>query len=179
MTQRTRVLMVGLLTVVIVCLLPFWFWWWFGCGGETSLLITRHADRIASQDALSPEGLVRAQELVHVGEKSGVVAIYHSDTERARQTATPLATALGLTPVVYPANNTDALVSQILADHRGEKVLIVGHSNTVPQLISAAGGPSIPDIAADEFDNLFVVSVCRCRRGLATLVNLQYGAPSP
>ncbi|HKC82196.1 MAG TPA: hypothetical protein VKB91_13450, partial [Gemmatimonadaceae bacterium] len=71
------------------------------------------------------------------------------------------------------------LVSQILADHRGEKVLIVGHSNTVPQLISAAGGPSIPDIAADEFDNLFVVSVCRCRRGLATLVNLQYGAPSP
>src|SRR5258705_9301573 len=111
MTQRTRVLMVGLLTVVIVCLLPFWFWWWFGCGGETSLLIKRHADRIASQDALSPEGFVRAQELVHVGEKSGGVAIYHSDTERGRQTATPLATPLRLTPVVYPANKTDALVS--------------------------------------------------------------------
>lgn len=179
MTQRSRVLTLGLVTAVIVCLVPFFYWWWFGCATDTTFLIARHADRVVNQDALAPQGLVRAQELVHVGEKAGIVAIYHSDTERARQTAAPLATALGITPVIYPANDAAALVSQIFADHRGERVFVVGHSNTVPQIITAAGGPSLPDIAAVEFDNLFVLSVCRCRRGLATLVNLQYGAPSP
>src|SRR6266550_8925661 len=141
MTWRSRTLAVGLFTAVIVCLLPFCVWWWRGCGTETTFLIARHADRVANQDALTAIGLARAQELVHIGEKAGIVAIYHSDTERARQTAAPLAAALGITPVVYPAANTTALVSQIFAEHRGGKVFIVGHSNTVPQIISAAGGP--------------------------------------
>ena len=55
MTERSRYLALGLFTAVIVCLLPFWFWWWFGCGTETTFLIARHADRVANQDALSPE----------------------------------------------------------------------------------------------------------------------------
>lgn len=179
MTERSRYLALGLFTAVIVCLLPFWFWWWFGCGTETTFLIARHADRVANQDALSPEGLARAQELVHVGEKAGIAAIYRSDTERARQTVAPIAAALGITPEIYPANNTAVLVSQIFVEHRGGKVFVVGHSKTVPQIILAAGGPSLPNIADGEFDNLFVLTVCRCRRGLATLVDLQYGAISP
>lgn len=179
MTERSRAFGLGLLVVIVLCLLPIGYWWWFRCGPPTTLLIVRHADRLGSQDALRPEGLTRAQELVHVGEKAGIVAIYRSDTDRARDTATPLATALGITPVVYPANNTAALVDDILADHRGEKVFVVGHSNTVPQIIAAAGGPSLPDIGTDEFDNLFVLTACRCRRGLASVINLQYGALSP
>jgi broad specificity phosphatase PhoE len=179
MPERSGVLVVGILAVVFVCLLPLALWWWFRCGTETTFLISRHADRVASQDALSPEGLVRAQELVHVGEKAGIVAIYHSDTERARQTAAPLAAALGITPMVYPANDVTPLVSQIFSDHRGEKVFVIGHSNTVPQIIVAAGGPSLPSLMEAEFDNLFVLSSCRCWRGHAALVSLQYGAPSP
>src|SRR6476620_11316085 len=79
--------------------LPLWWWWW-RCGPTTTLLIVRHADRAAGQDALNAAGTARAQELVHVAEKSGVEAIYRSDTDRARDTAVPLSTALNLTPVV-------------------------------------------------------------------------------
>jgi len=169
----------GLVAIIGLCVVPVAWWWWFRCGPATTLLIVRHADRLDNLDALNPAGVTRAQEIVHVAEKAGIVAIYRSDTDRARDTAAPLAAALGIVPVVYPANDTAALVDDIFADHRGEKVLVVGHSNTVPQIISGAGGPTVPDIAAAEFDNLFVLTACRCRRGLATLVNLQYGAASP
>src|SRR6266404_6369351 len=105
MTERSRALGVALLVAITVCVVPLGFWWWFRCGPATTMLIVRHADRAQNQDALDPAGLARAQELVHLGEKAGIVAIYSSDTDRARQTAAPLATALGITPVVYPANN--------------------------------------------------------------------------
>ena len=179
MTDRKRRLGFGLLLVIVGCLLPLGLWWCLRCGEATTLLIVRHADRPENQDVLSPDGLARARALVHVGEKAGIVAIYHSDTNRARDTAAPLATALGITPEVYDAKDSASLINDIFAAHRGERVLVVGHSNTVPQIIAAAGGPTLPDIDANEFDNLFVLTVCRCRRGFATLVNLQYGVQSP
>jgi hypothetical protein len=58
-------------------------------------------------------------------------------------------------------------------------VLIVGHSNTVPQIIRAAGGPELPDLPENEFDNLFVLTACSCFGARAHLVRLQYGQPSP
>jgi broad specificity phosphatase PhoE len=165
----------GLALAILAC----WpLWWWF-CGRPTTLLILRHADRDAGVDALNAAGVARAQELAHVAEKSGIVAIYRSNTNRARDTAAPLATALAMTPVVYSANDASALVAEIFADHRGEKVLVVGHSNTVPDIIQGAGGPSLPDIDDREFDNLFVLTVYSCGRGRTSLVNLQYGALSP
>jgi broad specificity phosphatase PhoE len=175
--MRLRTWVAAALLIVIVVGWPFW-WWWF-CGRATTLLIARHAERDGGSDALSAAGAARAQELVHVGEKSGIVAIYRSDTIRARDTAAPLAAALGLTPVVYPANDTAALVNDIFAGHRGEKVLVVGHSNTVPDIIEAAGGPASPDIDDDEFDNLFVLTACRCGFRRTAILNLQYGAASP
>lgn len=165
-----------LATALISCLVGLW--WWLRCGPATTLLIVRHADRpMNDADVLTPEGVARAQELGHVAQKAGVVAVYRTNTNRSRDTAAPLATSLGLTPAIYDA--PEAVVAQIFADHRGETVFVVAHSNTTPQIIAAAGGPTLPEIAETEFDNLFVLTACRCRRGRATLVNLQYGAASP
>jgi len=169
----------GWLLGVVVILMPIGLVWWFWCGPSTTLVLVRHADRDGQLDALTAAGTTRAQELAHVGMKAEFAAIYRSDTNRARDTAAPLAMATGLTPVVYPANEVDQLVASILADHRGQKVLVVGHSNTVPDIIEAAGGPSLPEIESGEFDNLFVLTLCRCGRKRATLLNLQYGAASP
>ena len=176
MKRRTALLITVLL--VIVCLPLFWWCWW-RCGPATTLLIVRHADRDGAADALTAAGAQRAEDLIHVAEKAGVAAVYRSNTIRARDTAAPLASALGLTPVEYVAGDTGPLVERIFADHRGQTVFVVGHSNTVAQIIADAGGPAVADIPEGEFDNLFVLTVCRCRRGPATLVNLQYGAISP
>jgi broad specificity phosphatase PhoE len=153
---------------------------WLRCGSATTLIVLRHADRPSTgQDVLTPEGAARAQELVHLCQKAGVVAVYGSETNRARDTAAPLAAALGLTPEVYAPKDVSGVVSRIFADHRGRTVVVVGHSNTVPLIIEAAGGPKVPDLADDEFDNVFVLTVGPRRFGRASLVQLQYGAASP
>jgi broad specificity phosphatase PhoE len=145
----------------------------------TTILVVRHAEKPGQADSLSETGYSRAKTLVHVAGRANVRAIYHSDTKRNRLTAEPLATALGITPTVYPAKDIDALVARIFAEHEGESVLVVGHSNTVARIIAAAGGPHIEDLAENEYDKLFVVTTQPCRRGPAILIELEYGDPSP
>lgn len=165
----------GLGAVLLALLLGGWAWF----RPQTTLLILRHADRDGSADALAEAGVTRAAALAHTLERAGVTALYHSDTRRARDTAAPLAAALGLAPSAYPPADATGVVESILDLHRGRTVVIVGHSNTVPALIRAAGGPSLPELDEHEFDQLFVVSVCPWRLGGARVLALQYGAASP
>jgi len=149
------------------------------CRAPTTLVLVRHADRDQNRDALTPAGAARAADLARVAAKLAPAAIYHSDTQRARDTAAPLAQALGLRPIEHAAGDVDGLLADILDRFGGQRVVVVGHGNTVPQIIRAAGGPALPDIAHDEFDNLFVLQVCSGWPRRAELVQLQYGAASP
>jgi 2,3-bisphosphoglycerate-dependent phosphoglycerate mutase len=155
---------------------------WFCCGAPTTLFIVRHADRAGADDALAPAGVARALALAQVLAREPLAAIYHSDTRRTRDTAAPLAQALGLTPLERPALAVQPLVEEIFSEQRGKRALVVAHSNTAVQIIAAAGGPSLPNIADEEFDNLFVLEVCGCFGGLGksvSLLQLQYGSASP
>lgn len=49
-------------------------------------------------------------------------------------------------------------VSELVASSAGS-VLIVGHSNTVPELIKALGGDIVPAIDDATYDDLFVVTL--------------------
>ena len=147
----------------------------------TTVLLVRHAER--NDGSLSEAGLERADALAHVALKAGVTAVYATDTERAQQTAQPLADLLELDPVIYQVDSPDHirdLAAEVLRDHTGEVVLIVGHDPTVPLTIEALGGdPARCSIgtAADEFDDLCIVTIDG--RGAVKVVNLQYGQPSP
>jgi hypothetical protein len=90
-----------------------------------------------------------------------------------------VANALALATREHPAADVASLLRDIFDHHRGQSVLVVGHGNTVPQIIAAAGGPELPDIAHDEFDDLFVLTTCGCGGRRTELSRLQYGAPSP
>jgi broad specificity phosphatase PhoE len=151
----------------------FWFFW---CGSHTTVLLIRHADRAGSLDQLNALGTVRAGVLAHVMDKAPLDAIIRSNAFRAEQTAAPTATAEGLTPIVLTGSDVQAFVDEIRANHRGQRVLVVGHSNTVPDIIATLGGPAVT-IPDTEFDNLYVLELCRCR-GKPRLTNLQYGAPT-
>lgn len=146
------------------------------CADPTVLLVVRHADRAGTDDALSAAGVARARDLARVAAASGVTAIYHSDTARTRLTAEPLAVALGITPVELPGKDIDGLLTHVFAHHCGETVLIVGHSNTVPLIVGAAGGPAMPDLPEHQFDDVFIVTTTDAT---AKVVRLKYGAPTP
>jgi hypothetical protein len=66
------------------------------------------------------------------------------------------------------------VAKEILAKHAGKTVLVIGHTNTVPQMVEALGGklpPAIDDAA--EFDRLFVVIVPK--KGAVKVVRGRYG----
>lgn len=151
--------------------------WLFWCGPHSTVLLVRHADREGSQDQLSAPGIVRAGVLAHVVDKVGLNALIRSDAARAQQTAEPTAAAESLVPIVLPANDIAAFVDEIRNNRRGQTVLVVGHSNTVPEIIAGLGGPAVT-IAGTEFDNFYVLTLCRCRFNAARLTHLQYGAPT-
>lgn len=166
----------GIFAVALVFIVVFFLY--FCWGTQTTVLLVRHADRQASADALTPAGIARAQDLARVLEKSGISAIYTSEAIRTQQTAAPTASQVGVTHLAVPAADLAGLVSTIRSNNSGQTVLVVGHSNTVPQIIAEFGGPAVI-IGENEYDNLYVLTLCRHCWQTVRLTNLQYGAASP
>jgi|ERR1700720_2732766 broad specificity phosphatase PhoE len=140
------------------------------------VIVVRHAEKVSESDErLSEAGRARAARLAALLKDAGVTAIYSTDTERAKDTAQPLAVAAKLPVQVYDlgaGKKMDArpFIAQ-LRQHVDDVVLVVGHSNTVPALLEALGCPGKVSLAQGDYDNLFVV-VPTGRR--ATLVRLKY-----
>lgn len=128
---------------------------------QEAIFVVRHAEKAASPSAdppLSAQGKQRAEALRDLLKEAGITAIFTSPFQRTKETAKPLATALGITPQVDPMSDPQTLVGKLRGLSGKGSVLVVGHSDTVPELLKAIGHPSAPVIAATEFDNLFVVT---------------------
>ncbi len=102
---------------------------------------------------------------------AGVNAIYATESRRTQETAQPLADLMHLAVERIDADRTADLVHAIRMRQSGV-VVAVGHSNTVPSIIAALGGPPV-QIGETEFDNLFVVSIANRE---VSVVRLRYGA---
>lgn len=123
------------------------------------ILLVRHAERPpldapGDDPSLTDAGRVRAERLANAVARYEVRAIYVTRFRRTRETAKPTAERLGLTPIVE--SDTTELVKALKARGDGT-VLVVGHSDTIPDVIAAFGGPAVA-IADDDFDDLFVLT---------------------
>ena len=139
----------------------------------TTVYVVRHAEKAKEpkdNPPLTDAGAARAEALSEVLKGQPIAAIYSTDTLRTRSTAAPTAARLGLTVQVYEKE------VPVLAQHRGQTVLVVGHSNTVAGLVEALGAPKPKDLCDGEFHHLFVVRVPAS--GAATVEDRAYGAPS-
>jgi phosphohistidine phosphatase SixA len=130
---------------------------------QSSVFLVRHAERAdagrggaGSDPELSAAGTARAEALATALKDAGITAIFTTEYKRTQQTAEPLAKALGLTVTVVPAKDIAALVERI--GKSAGSVLVVGHSNTVPDVIEALGVDAAVQIADADYDNLFVVT---------------------
>jgi broad specificity phosphatase PhoE len=184
MNEKAFVLRKRLWTIVFVAIIVvvvIVYWWVCLPGSATTVFLVRHADKAGPNidDLHDPLGTDRAEKLVHVLGSAEITAIYHSDTVRSQKTGAPLAGHLQMTPVEYPALSTQQLAAEIRANHAGERVLVVGHSNTVPDIIDELGGVRLADIPDSVYDNLYVITLCPCALGTPPVVNMKYGAPTP
>lgn len=124
----------------------------------TNIYLVRHADRDGRPDVLNEAGIKRAQDLKELLKNKNLDAIFSSKYNRTQSTAQPLADALGLSLIIYDAADINGLAKNVKANYKGKKILIVGHSNTVPATINAFGvKPAIADIDHDSYNNFFHV----------------------
>lgn len=143
------------------------------------VILVRHAERadgggpaatamMAQADPeLSAVGKARALTLAAMLKDAGVTKIFTTQYKRTIDTAAPLAGVLRLTPETIESRDQASLVAKIRA-HTTGTVLVVGHSNSVPAIIKALGGPDVT-IGESEYDNLFFLAP----GGLLTRVRFQ------
>lgn len=137
------------------------------------VILIRHAevDYSANSDPilgppLTSAGSARPQALRHVLGDTGIDAIYVTEKQRTKLTAAPLAADLGINPIQIDIASD--VVAAIRNHPSSSTVLVVGHTDTIPQIIATLGGPSGVVIDGGEFDRLFVLS--------GRLTRMRYGA---
>lgn len=119
--------------------------------------VMRHLQKAAGPDpALSEEGRVGAERLIALLGKRGPTAIYVSTTRRARETAGAVAAKWKLVPKEYDPSDTPGLIARVTSE-RGP-VLIVGHSNTVPEIVERLGGARPADLAETDYGDVWHLS---------------------
>jgi broad specificity phosphatase PhoE len=144
------------------------------------VILVRHAERAAEpagDPALTPAGEQRAQALAQALAGLRVNAIVTTQFRRTRDTAAPLAQALGVQPLVVDAraSHVQAVVDAVRA--QTGVVLVVGHSNTVPAVLAALGGPRLADLCETSFHHVFVVQPAQQPPRWAQFSYGQAGAP--
>jgi len=150
----------------------------------TTVYLVRHAEKstVAPSDPdpdITDAGKRRAEALATRLGASGVTAIIVTQFKRTQETAQPLASQIGVAPEMIPAGlkvSADSVAAAVLR-HRGGKILVVGHSNTIAPIIAALGGPHLPNLCDSQYSNLFVMYIPTS--GKVELTRQHYGARDP
>ena len=125
-----------------------------------TLYLVRHAEKQldGSRDpVLTEAGKHRAEQLADWIQDKDIKEIWSSDYHRTRDTAKPLLSKLGLELSVYDPGKQENLVKKLLANQNN--ALIVGHSNTIPELARLICVCFIADMDESEHDRLIVISI--------------------
>jgi 2,3-bisphosphoglycerate-dependent phosphoglycerate mutase len=133
-------------------------------GTPTLLVLVRHAEKTAGgpDPNLNPTGQTRAAALAHVLADVEIDALYASQYQRTQLTLGPLSERIQveveIDEVSSPAETWAAgFAARLLKQHRGQTVVLAGHSNTVPILARALGATNVPDLTEQDYDDMFVI----------------------
>lgn len=176
--RRRRIQVIVIYTAIAIGLA-----WFFESQATTTLIFVRHAEK--AQEPTDDPGLNEAgqrrsaelaRQLVDADVIAGIDAIYATGYKRSQETAMPIANALSLPINTYDAADTETVLETILKNHKGKIVLVVAHSNTLPELIANLGASKrVPAIAEAEYDNIYIISIPWF--GKTKTIRLRYGVP--
>jgi 2,3-bisphosphoglycerate-dependent phosphoglycerate mutase len=133
--------------------------------GSTTIFLVRHCEKAiesTNNPNLSENGQKSAQHLAEILKNAGIEAIYSTSTKRTMQTGEPLAKALNLNIQVYDPK--DSTFAEVLRQP-GKKILVVGHSNTVPELLNQLTGTEAYQ-PNDHYGDLWVLTIPEKKQAL-------------
>ena len=133
----------------------------FGVPARASVFIVRHAERADAKDdasLLSRKGKKRAKLLSSVLSGVPLKAVYTTEYKRTQQTGTPTAEAKGLKLTVTDSEKAADLAATLKALPPEEDVLVVGHTDTIPDILKGLGFAGAVEVPKDQYDNLWIVT---------------------
>jgi phosphohistidine phosphatase SixA len=138
------------------------------------IFLVRHAEKMkdSSDPALTEAGHARSALLAKLLKDAKIEHIHSSNYKRTMQTAAPLAEALNIEVQLYDPRDLPAIALKLRQE--GGRHLVVGHSNTTPQLTELLGGEGgTPIVEATEYDRLYFVNLDA--RGDTSSTMLRFG----
>ena len=143
--------LVGIFALLLSLLgLPAW---------SQTIYLVRHAEKIdESRDpALSLQGQKRAINLALHLRDAEIKKIYVSEFQRTQKTAEVLAAQIKVTAQIFPAKEVEKLAAILKSET--ENVLVVAHSNTLPDILKALGVANVTSVADNEYDRLVLLQM--------------------
>jgi len=134
--------------------------WAVAADAAPVIFIVRHAEKSNTTDKdpdLSPEGKKRADALAHILKDSAITSVLVTEFKRTQETAAPTARAARVSVTVVPANDIGTLVEKLRS--LNGNALVVGHGNTIPELLNALGIAALVSIPEDDYSEIFAVLI--------------------
>lgn len=150
-----------------------------------TVILVRHAEKAttpANDPVLTAEGTQRTLDLAATLAGARVTSVITTQLQRTQLTAKPVSDAIGKVPIVVPvsgatAAHVEAVAAAVRSRPPGDAVLVVGHSNTIPAIIGALGGPKLPDLCDAQYSTLFILEFSANLP--PRFIRAKYGAPDP
>ncbi|HLS84073.1 MAG TPA: phosphoglycerate mutase family protein [Arenimonas sp.] len=123
------------------------------------ILLLRHAEKqsgAGSDPGLDAAGRQRADAIAG---RFRPDVVYATGYRRAIETAQPAAEAAGVVVRVYDPAHPQTLVQTILGLPADSRVLVVGHSNTVPDIVQRLSGAAAEAMPESEYDRWTLVHI--------------------
>ena len=130
----------------------------------TSIYLIRHAEKIRTDEnerdpLLNKSGLLRAKKWSEIFEKIEINKILSTDTKRTISTVIPTSKEKKIKIELYRPEEIN--YESFLEKNKGKKVLIVGHSNTIPETTNILIKNKFYDYIEDNNNsNLYFVNIC-------------------
>ncbi|MFD0940357.1 phosphoglycerate mutase family protein [Pedobacter boryungensis] len=140
--------------------------------------VVRHAEKLTDDPKdkdpdLSPEGKERAEALMKELKGEKIDSVFATNYKRTKLTGFPLADKIGISVKTYNPEDQKALAKQLIVNAKGKNILIVGHSNTVLEIVEAFGAKKpVKELTDEDYDYLFEVTV---KGGKADVKVSRYG----
>lgn len=143
---------------------------------KTTIILVRHAEKMkkTKDPSLTKEGLSRADNLKNILSSTMIDHVFSTEYNRTQLTAWPTATSKNLSIQSYDPRKLQDFGKMLLEEYKGKTILVVGHSNTTPELMNYLMNEKVvKSIDESDYENLFIVNISKDDERKALLLKYQ------
>ena len=130
----------------------------------STFYLIRHAEKVRTDKSdkdpkLNEYGMLRAVKWQEYFSDKNISKIYSTNYKRTLETVKPIQESSDIIPIIYSPSDID--YKNFIMSNKIEVVLIVGHSNTIPDFVNGLINENVYSQIDDlNNSNLYVVNIC-------------------